>query len=249
MGRTFGTDAAECDVPLRLAIFPSYGNPTTEAERAMQNAARPTAALVVLLVALGVHQRWQWEWQWLVAGRDLGLYPPLLLLHIMGLMVFITTSHSLRFADTTLEELYTAEAFSATCHLMVAVILSCMVLVLVMLTLAPTHVAVHIGSLVACVIALAARLWLQSFEDHQRARTLWARFLITVSVVSWSWHVVWFNLNPPEPSAAHVAAVGCVIAAIAPVRTGSNSTATCPVLSVRRTQTRPRTGRPAPKLG
>ena len=60
--------------------------------------AAGAASMVALFVACGVQQQWAQDLG-LYSPRsryqDLGLYPALLLLHIMELMIHITTSHSL----------------------------------------------------------------------------------------------------------------------------------------------------------
>ena len=130
------------------------------------------ASLAALLVACGVQQQWM--------GREQGLYPALLLL--MWLMIYMTTSHSLRFPVAAVEERYTALQFSATCHLMVACCMCAMMLHLVTMALAPrSHTLSHVGSLVASGSCLAFRLCLQGKADQQRARTLWGRLVVVLS--------------------------------------------------------------------
>ena len=136
--------------------------------------AAGAASLAALLVACGVQQQWM--------GREQGLYPALLLLHIMGLMIHMTTRHSLRFPVAAVEERYTAVQFSATCHLMVACCMCAMMLHLVTMALAPrSHTLSHVGSLVASGICLAFRLCLQGMVDQQHARTLWGRLVVALS--------------------------------------------------------------------
>lgn len=136
--------------------------------------AAGAASLAALLVACGVQQQWM--------GREQGLYPALLLLHIMGLMIHMTTRHSLRFPVAAVEERYTAVQFSATCHLMVACCMCAMMLHLVTMALAPrSHTLSHVGSLVASGICLAFRLCLQGMADQQHARTLWGRLVVALS--------------------------------------------------------------------
>ena len=130
------------------------------------------ASLAALLVACGVQQQWM--------GREQGLYPALLLL--MWLMIYMTTSHSLRFPVAAVEERYTALQFSATCHLMVACCMCAMMLHLVTMALAPrSRTLSHVGSLVASGSCLAFRLCLQGKADQQRARTLWGRLVVVLS--------------------------------------------------------------------